>query len=267
MRRTAMRTLLWLALASLTLAGCGEGAGTDGRPRTGKVTLLAAASTTSVLDEIRSVYEDEHEVEVQTSYAASSALAQQIASGAGADLFLSANQKWADFLEKEGHVARRHDLLGNRLVIVVPADADLTLDKPEDLTSLGIEKLALADPDAAPAGMYAKEALIALGLWTKLEPKVVAASDVRRAMVFVETGNAEAGIVYATDAAVSEKVKIATELPVELSTPIRYPLVLLKRGADNPAAEEFFAFLCGPRAAKVFRTYGFSVLPPPEETE
>ena len=123
-------------------------------------------------------------------------------------LSLSADRKWADYLAKKDQVVRQQDLLGNRLVIVVPADSKTEVKKPEDLLAANIEHLALGEPQSVPAGIYAKQALTKLGLWDQLKAKVVSAADVRRALGYVETGSAEAGIVYATDAAVSKNVRV-----------------------------------------------------------
>ena len=222
--------------------------------------MFAAASTTNALDEIKAQFTKDSGIAVQTSYAASSTLAQQIVHGAEADLFLSADAKWADYLAKKDQVVRQQDLLGNRLVIVVPADSKIEVKKPEDLLAASIEHLALGEPQSVPAGIYAKQALTKLGLWDQLKAKVVSAEDVRHALTYVETGSAEAGIVYATDAAISKKVKVAAEIPEKLTGPVRYPLVLLKHGESSAAAQSFYRYLSSPAAAKVFQKYGFTVL-------
>ncbi len=223
------------------------------------VLLFAAASATSALDEIRTKFSEDSGIAVQTSYAASSALAQQIVHGAEADLLISADAKWADFLAQKNQVVRRQDLLGNRLVIVVPADSKIEVKTPEDLLAAAVEHLALGEPQSVPAGIYARKALTKLGLWKKLKAKVVSAADVRQALAYVETGAAEAGIVYATDAAISQKVKLAAEIPEKLTGPIRYPLLLLKHGERSAAAESFYRYLISPAAAKVFQKCGFTV--------
>jgi molybdate transport system substrate-binding protein len=222
--------------------------------------VFAAASTTNALNEIKAQFTKDSGVAVQTSYAASSTLAQQIVHGAEADLFISADTKWADFLAKKDQVARQQDLLGNRLVIVVPADSKIEVKKPDDLLAAGIEHLALGEPQSVPAGIYAKQALTKLGLWDRLKAKVVSAEDVRHALTYVETGSADAGIVYATDAAISKKVKVAVEMSENLTGPVRYPLVLLKHGDGSAAAKAFYRHLSSPAAAKVFQKYGFTVL-------
>ena len=245
-------------LCAVALAGCGA----DGSARA-KVGLFGAASTTDALDEIRARFEQTHDAQVRANYASSATLAHQIESGAGADVFLSANVQWVDYLEDKGLVARRRDLLGNRLVVVVPSDSQLRVASLEDLLGEPIERLALGDPEAVPAGIYAKQALVNKGLWERVQKKVVAADDVRRALFYVETGNAQAGIVYSTDAAISDSVKVALEIDADLSDPIRYPLVLLGQGAERPAAVSLFDYLGGPEAAEVFRKHGFTVLEAP----
>jgi molybdate transport system substrate-binding protein len=228
------------------------------------VLVLAAASTTNALDEIRQQFTRETGIEVSASYAASSTLAQQIVHGAEADVFLSADQKWADFLAAKGLVTQRHDLLGNRLVVVAPANSAFKLTRAEDLATARIEHLALGDPAGVPAGRYAKQALTKLGIWDQLEAKVVAAEDVRHALAYVETGSAEAGIVYSTDAAISKKVKIVAEIPSHLTEPIRYPVAILRHGQGRASVAAFYRYLASPAAKKVFQKYGFVVLDEPE---
>jgi len=252
---------------TVALAGCGPASSAkksgDAAPdsdRPGVVVVLAAASTTNALDEIKADFAGQSDAEVRISYAASSALAQQIVRGAEADIFLSADVKWADHVEGKAAVAKRRNLLGNRLVIIVAADSDIGVETPEDLRSAEVQHLALADPEAVPAGRYAKQALTKLGLWDDVKGKVASAEDVRHALTYVETGAAEAGIVYATDAAISKKVKVVFSIPADLTEPVRYPLLLLKPPAENPAAAAFYDYLGSPEAQRVFEKYGFTVL-------
>lgn len=223
------------------------------------ILILAAASTTDAIEDIVRQFEQSHPtIDVRTSFGASSTLAQQIASGAQADLFLSASTQWADELAQKGLVAKRQDLLGNRLVVIIAADSPLAITTPADLAGENIKRLALADPQAVPAGVYARAALERLGLWQQLSPRVAAGADVRQALNFVATGAAEAGIVYASDVAAQDEVRIACEFPAELSAPIRYPLVLLKDA--RPAAAKLFEFLGTAQAAQAFERHGFVVL-------
>ena len=228
------------------------------------ITVFAAASVTNAVNEIKAAFTKKTGVAVQTSYASSAALAQQIVHGAEADVFISADEKWAEHLAKKDLVAQRRNVLGNRMVVVVPADSSRTVKEPMDLLDAMIEHLAIGEPNSVPAGKYAKQALVKLGLWDRLKDRAVAGQDVRHALTFVETGAAEAGIVYATDAAVSKKVKIAIELSENLTDPIRYPIVLLKHGQGRPAAESFYRWLISPEGLKVFRSYGFVILPQPD---
>ena len=248
--------LLALSVTSSSVFGQRDSPGQEA------VLVFAAASTTNAMDEIRQAFQQRTGVRVQSSYASSGTLAQQIVNGANADVFLSADEKWAEYLTKQRLVSRQQNLLTNRLVIVVPADSQLRVQRVEDLIAAEIKHLALGDPDGVPAGKYAREALTELRLWERLQGKVVSADDVRHALAFVEAGAAEAGIVYATDAALSKKVKMALEIPPRLSSPIRYPLVLLSQGAQKPAAVQFYEYLRSSAAVAVFRKYGFAVLEP-----
>ena len=225
-----------------------------------QVTIFAAASTQEAVEAVVSDFKRLNpDVEVHVSFASSSTLAEQIASGASADLFLSASRQWADFLKQKGLIAEQHDLLGNQLVAIVPVDATWQLLTPENFTNDEIEHIAIGEPDSVPAGIYAKQALVKLELWEKLKDKVVPGEDVRHALALVETGAAEAGIVYATDAAVSKKVKVAFPFDSDLTEPIVYPLALTKRGVKNSAGPELFHFLQSSAAATIFRQSGFRV--------
>lgn len=267
MSKIVLPVALCTLLAAASLLGCAaEPSSESQRGAAGKtgvsgrsVQVFAAASTANALDEIVADYRQTHDVTLHVSYAASSTLAQQIVHGAGADVFLSANRKWADYLDEHTLVASRRDLLGNRLVVVVPAGSPLKIETLEDLLAPQIQHLAVADPGAAPAGIYAKQALTERGLWSRLETKIVAAADVRFALVYVETGAAEAGIVYATDAAISDSVNVAMSIDPGLTEPIRYPLLLLAPADRRPAAESFFQHLSSPQAAKLFQKHGFTV--------
>jgi len=233
--------------------------------REGTVTVFGAASTTNALGDLCEAFRNENGAKVVENFASSSALAQQILSGAEAEVFLSANVKWADAVEKEGLVARRVDLLGNRLVVIAAADSRLSLRTIDDLKAAPIDKLALADPSSAPAGIYAKQALQTLGLWGALERKVVGGADVRQALAYVEQGAAEAGVVYATDAAISDRVKVLLEVPLDANPPITYPLLLLKSAEGNAAAESLYSYLQSAEASGVFEKYGFMLHTKPVE--
>jgi molybdate transport system substrate-binding protein len=250
-------------LAALILLACSLGCRREGPAAVkgkGIVLVFAAASTTNALDEIKEQFTRETGIVVETSYAASSTLAQQVVHGAGADLFISADVKWADYLAGQNQIVRQQDFLGNRLVFVVPSDSKIEVKKLEDLPAPGVKHLALGETESVPAGIYARQALAKLGLWEQVKDKVVSAGDVRQALTYVETGAAEAGIVYATDAAVSKKVKVVADIPEVLTGPVRYPLAILKHGEGRAAVEAFYRYLTSPPASKVFRKYGFTIL-------
>jgi molybdate transport system permease protein len=228
------------------------------------VVLFGAASTADAIDAIKQQFERETGIAVRTSYAASSTLALQIADGAPADVFVSANQEWADHLQQEDLIVSRRCLLENRLVIITPADSALPIHGAEDLLREDVQRLALADTESVPAGMYAKEALTNLGLWEGVREKVVPGMNVRQALVNVQRREADAGIVYASDAAIARNIKVAAEIPAETTGSICYPIVLLKRAEENPRAKAFHDYLRSAESAKVFQRYGF--LPPSRQT-
>lgn len=233
-----------------------------GLSRAESVRVLAAASTTDAMNEVIAAYAKAGGAAVLPSYASSSTLAKQIEQGAPADLFVSANPKWMDYLEKAGLLKEgsRLDLLGNALVMIAPTASTVapTLDKGFPLADLlGDGRLSVGDPDHVPAGMYAKTALTNLGVWDIAEPKLARASDVRGALALVERGEAPLGIVYSTDAAISEGVRVAATFPESSHDPITYPVALTKDAGSD--AEAFFAFLKGDEAKAIFERYGFVV--------
>lgn len=227
----------------------------------GTVTMLAASSTTDVIEDLRKQFVAENPgVTIKLSFEASSVAAQRIAAGAGADLFLSASSDWVDMLAKKDLIERQVDLLGNQLVIITRADSKFKVSKVADLTQIDVRKIALADPQSVPVGVYARQALTKLKLWGALEPKIAGAANVRQSLQFVDTGAAEAGIVYATDAAAFKQLRVAAKIDPALSEPIRYPLALIKTRTPNAAAVAWYEYLQSPAAAKVFTQAGFEFL-------
>ncbi|CDG47303.1 molybdate ABC transporter substrate-binding protein [Serratia symbiotica] len=227
-----------------------------------KVTLFAAASLTNALQDIASQYQKDKDVQVMSSFAASSTLARQIVQGAPADLFISADQQWMDYaIDKQQMVKdTRYTLLDNELVLIAPQDAKqekVTLDKQTDWSALlNGGRLAVGDPDHVPAGIYAKEALQNLGLWRALEPKLARANNVRSAMALVERGEAALGIVYGSDAIASDKVKVVGRFPEGSHKPVEYPMAIVK-DHRTPAVNAFYSYLTSPAAAAIFKHYGF----------
>ena len=225
--------------------------------------MFAAASLKTALDDAVKRYEAKTGVEVVVSYAASSALAKQIEAGAPADIFFSADLHWMDELQKKNliGVASRQTLLGNTLILIAPKDSTVSLPMEKNLAllkALGPEgKLAMANVDSVPAGRYGKAALIYLGVWEKVAPRVSQADNVRAALAFVAKGEAPLGIVYGTDAKAEPEVRVIGTFPEESHPKILYPVALLARA--KPEARDFLQFLVSPEAALAFESQGFSM--------
>jgi len=225
-----------------------------------EVNVYAAASLTDVLKEIAVNYEQQSSDKIVFNFGASGLLARQITEHAPADIFFSADEAKMDELQKAGLIVTetRRDLLSNSLVVIVPNDSSLAIASPEQLLSK-TQKIAIADPRAVPAGIYTKEYLSGIGLWEKLESKMVPTENVRAALAAVESGNVDAGFVYKTDANISKKVKIAFSVSIEKGPAIRYPVAIIKEGKNNAATEGFLRYLESANARKLFERYGFIV--------
>ena len=228
-----------------------------------KVTVFAAASMKNAMEEVASTFKEATGHDLVLSLAGSSALARQIQQGAPAELFISANPGWMDRLEAEGLIEpdTRFDLLGNAIVLIAHGDAEPVAIGPElDLAGmLGENRLAMAMIDSVPAGIYGKAALESLGLWDAVASKVAQTDNVRAALALVATGEAPLGIVYATDAAATDKVSVIATFPAASHPPIVYPAAAVA-GHDNPAATELLEFLHSPAARAAFEAQGFTVL-------
>jgi molybdate transport system substrate-binding protein len=212
------------------------------------------------MNEIGRAYEKQSGDKLQFNFGASSMLARQIGEGAPADLFFSADEAKMDALEKKDLLLQgtRRSLLSNLLVIVVPADASAAPKSAADLAKPEFKKLALAETETVPAGIYAREYLQKLGLWDAVKEKVVPTENVRAALAAVESGNVDAGIVYKTDSLISRKVKIAVEIPAAEGPKISYPFAVLKSSKQPDRARKFAEYLAGPMARSVFERFGFT---------
>lgn len=229
-----------------------------------KVTVFAAASMKNALDAANAEWAKESGNEATASYAASSALAKQIEAGAPADLFISADLAWMDYVAGKKLIKEdsRTNLLGNRLVLVAAADKakPVEIKQSFDLSSLvGDGKLAMGAVDSVPAGKYGKAALEKLGVWSSVEGKVAGAESVRAALVLVSRGEAPYGIVYQTDAAADPGVKIVGTFPQDSHEPIIYPVAVLSE-SKSPAAAAYLEFLKSAKAAPFFEGQGFTIL-------
>lgn len=228
------------------------------------VTVFAATSTTNAVTEIGDIFSKRNQERLLPSFASSSTLAKQIENGAPADIYISANVKWMNYLEEKQIIetGTRIDLLSNRIVLIVPADSSVSRVRivPEfDLLKLiGDSRLSMGDPDHVPAGIYGRQALESLGVWAPIEKRVARSKDVRAALTLVERGEATVGLVYATDAAITGKVKVVGTFPQTSHSPIIYPAAVVA-GKRSPATDRFMALLRSPEAGAVFEKFGFSV--------
>jgi molybdate transport system substrate-binding protein len=253
---TALRLLFCLFGFVLCLAGI---------PLTGsasEIRVFAAISLADSLKEIAADFQKESGHKVIFNFGASSLLQQQIEAGAPADIFFSADEAKMDALAKKGllDASTRKSRLSNTLVIVVAAENGADLQSPNDLASAKVTRLALADPRAVPAGIYARQYLEQQNLWDTVKPKIIPTENVRAALAAVESGNVEAAIVYKTDAKISARVRIAFEIPASAGPHISYPMALVKDAGEQVAARRFLDYLASPKAGAVFRKFGLLVL-------
>ncbi len=251
--RVVRRLVLALALSFATAAGAAAA----------PITVLAAASLKNALDEAAASFTKSGGPPVQISYAASSALARQIEQGAPADVFVSADQDWMDYVAARGLIipASRRALLTNRLALIAPAASPVKLVVGRNMPlarALGDGRLAMAAPEV-PAGKYGRAALTSLGVWESVKDRLASAENVRTALLYVSRGEAPLGIVYDTDAKADPKVRIVGLFPPASHPKIIYPAAVLK-ASGNPEARRFLAYLNGARGREIFEKYGFTVL-------
>jgi molybdate transport system substrate-binding protein len=252
-------TKLLTGLLCLCLFVVCSGAGAQPRAT---VTVFAAASLTEALKAVDAAYTHASGTAVRESFASSSTLARQIEAGAPADVFVSADREWMDYLGARGLIGSQAMLLGNALALVAPAGSPVKSrvigSNLDWLRLLGADgRLAVGDPDHVPAGIYAKESLQRLGVWHQVEPRLARAEDVRGALALVERADTPLGIVYVTDARASDGVKIVGIFPAATHAPIVYPAAIV-RGSETPAAKSYFRFLCGAAARRIFTRFGFT---------
>jgi molybdate transport system substrate-binding protein len=253
------RTILGMA-AAMAVAAKPTGAPAQARP----LLVFAAASLKNALDDIDEAWRRGTGKRPTISYAASSLLAKQIENGAPADLFISADSDWMDYLETRKLIKpqSRGDLLGNSLVLIAPAGSAVKLTIVPGFAlaaALGGGRLAMADPAAVPAGRYGKAALEKLGVWPSVADRIAAAENVRAALLLVARGEAPLGIVYSTDAAVEPGVRIVDTFPPDTHPPIVYPIALTAT-SENPDAPAFLVYLRGAAARAQFQKAGFTPL-------
>ena len=255
------KLLALMAMLCLLMTGCGDNSnGTKSEPV--ELHVSAAASLTDAMKELATIYEaDNPGVKLVFNFGSSGALQQAIENGGETDLFFSAAQKQMDALEKAGELAdgTRKNLLRNEVVLIVPKVDAKPVKTFEDLTADNIQRVALGEPKGVPVGQYSEEILTNLGILDAVKAKAVYGSDVRQVLSWVATGDADCGIVYATDAAVSDDVTVVAVAPEETHKPVIYPAAVIKSTKNLDAAKKFLDFTSSDAAKKIFEKYGFTV--------
>ncbi|MEH7073768.1 molybdate ABC transporter substrate-binding protein [Neobacillus drentensis] len=260
--------LFLMMIFLLVVAGCSSNEQTkkpEGQKEVSEkkveLTISAAASLQDALNEIKANFEMKHSnIKVNYNFGASGALAQQITQGAPVDLFFSAAEDKFEKLVQDGLIdkSRETNLVGNELVLVVPKDTKKQISRFEDLTKT--DKISIGTPETVPAGQYAKETLKRLNVWGDIERNVVYAKDVRQVLTYVETNNVNAGIVYKTDALISQKVNIAATAMENFHAPIIYPLGVIKNSPHPKEAQLLYEYLQNDISMKTYKKYGFKGL-------
>jgi molybdate transport system substrate-binding protein len=265
-RKRVLAFACWLLCCCLLVVGCSQrtpNSASNPSPtvQTISLTISAAASLKDSLEALKPIYaKGKPNIKLVYNFGSSGALQQQIEQGAKVDLFISAATKQMDALEKKGLLVdgTRKNLLSNQMVLITPQNSTDVSDI-KDLTSPRVKRIALGEPKSVPAGQYAQQVLTSFKIADKIKNKVVYAKDVRQALNFVESGNADAGLVYLSDAKITPKVKIVTTVEESTHSPIVYPIAVLKSSKNVNAAKEFEQFLFGGDVKTVFEKQGFTV--------
>lgn len=227
------------------------------------VTVYAAASMTNAIDEINQLYTKQHKTRAKSSYASSGTLAKQIENNAPADIFISADVKWMNHLASKDKIVTQSqkNLLGNRLVLITPKNKlpakTITMSSSFPIQTVLSGKLCTGNTSSVPVGRYAKQALTHLDWWQAVRPKLVETEDVRAALNFVNRGECQLGIVYATDAKIARNVAVVGTFPLASHDPIVYPIAMVRQSTE---AKQYYNFLQSKQAKAIYRKYGFSVL-------
>jgi len=254
--------VLALLLVLATVAGCAPKVAPPAPQPPVSLTVSAASSLTDVLKQVDSLYmKEKPNVTVTANFGGSGALQQQIENGAPVDLFLSAAAQQMDALQKEQLLLddTRKDLLGNKVVLVVPDDSTLDITDFKDLASDKVKKVAIGEPKSVPCGMYAEQVFTADGIAAEVKNKLVEGNDVRMVLSYVESGNVDAGVVFQTDANTSTKVKVVAQAPDAINATVVYPVAIIKDSKNVDAAKDYENFLSGSEAQAIFEKAGFSV--------
>lgn len=253
----------WVLLVISLVLGCNQPRVPSSTTQSTSTTLTVSAATSlqEALKAVGKIYQVQHpSITINYNFASSGTLTQQIQQGAPVDALISANQKFMDGLANKGLLSprTRQNLLRNKVVLIAPSQIKgPKISGFKDLAASEVKRITLGQPETVPAGQYGKEVLTALNLYHQLQPKTVFAKDVRQVLSYVETGNVDAGIVYVTDAKISDQVRIVAMAPDQTHQPIIYPGAVLKETKHPQAAKEYVEFLSSSQAQKTFRQYGF----------
>ncbi len=261
-----MKKVVAFMATLLVLAGLLAGCGSPGKEPANEaeavgLTVSAAISLKDAVEELAAIYTDENPaISITFNFASSGTLQKQIEEGAPVDLFISAGMNQMDALAEKGLIVKdsRRDILGNELVLI--AGQESTLTGFSGLTDGSVARVCIANPETAPVGKYAREALTTFGLWDELQPRLVLAKDVRQVLTYVETGNVDAGLVYRSDAMAGQGIKIVAVASEDSHGPIVYPMAIIKTTKHRKETEAFAAFLASDEAAKIFAEHGFKPL-------
>lgn len=253
-----MRFIVKILLLSIVLiiGGCSQNSDASQ-----EITVSAAASLKDALTDIKDLYINENQAEIHLNFASSGTLRMQIEQGAPTDIFISASEGHFNRLLEQDLIDSAHHqvLLKNKMVLISPA-GNTSIKSVGDLVKPEVKRVAIGIPESVPAGKYGKETLMHYGIWDQVEAKLVPTKDVRQVLTYVETGNVDAGFVYKTDAALSDKIKLVEVIEEKAHDPIVYPMGIIKNSSDNTTAKAFYEFLQSGQAKAIFEKYGFEVM-------
>ena len=257
-----VNSIILIVIVLLSIVGCSSQAMKEKQSQPIEVTVSAASSLKDALIEIQNHYQILHPgVKIVYNMGASGSLQKQIEEGAPVDIFISAAKKQMDVLQNKNLIKEetRKDFLKNQLVLIVPLQSKILVTEFAGLNESTVKQFAMGAPESVPAGQYAQQVLIKSNIYNDIQSKIVLAKDVRTVLTYVETGNVDAGIVYKTDAAVSDKVKIVAVAPEGSHELILYPAAVLTASKQSKVAEEFLDYLTSAESIVVFERYGFLV--------
>jgi len=258
--RQAFLSFVSAATAVAVIAGCSPAKTNDAQPAKTELTISAAASLTDALTEVKASFEAEFpEVSLAFNYGGSGKLATQIEQGTPVDVFISASKKDMDRLEEKELILKdtRRTIASNEVVLIAPTATALQLTNFDTIKPEMVKQISIGNPETVPAGRYAQEIFEKLGLWEKVKDKLVLANDVRQVLTYVETGNVDLGVVYATDAKTSDKIKVLGTAKTEWHKPIVYPAAVVVQSKHPKEAKTFAEYLTSDKAKEILEKYGF----------